>query len=237
MNLKLILEGGISSKITITIENIKNIFETKSRIVYKKISDKSFVGIVNGLFATTVGIGGITIIQAYKTYSETKFSLMITGQQGDVMKESIQCSKTIAWNIIPDKIKSKIKKEWDKNIYGIHIHCPEASTPKDGPSAGGAITLALISLLCGIKVRNDIAMTGEIDLMGDIHMIGGLDLKIDGGKHAGIVKFLVPRENSEDLEIIRIQKPYLFDDIEIVLIDNIRDIIKHALVENSCFSF
>lgn len=235
INLKSIIDNIPVKNINVTIDYIKQIFDTKSRITYTKINNKNYIGIVNGLFATSVGIGGITIIQAFKTYSEHKFSLMITGQQGDVMKESIQCAKTIAWNILPNTIKKKIKTEWEKNIYGIHIHCPEASTPKDGPSAGGAITLSIISLLCNIKVLNNVAMTGEIDLNGEIHMIGGLDLKIDGGINAGITKFLVPRENEEDLFIIKKEKPYLFENIDIILIDTINDIIFHAFEKNKLF--
>ena len=205
-------------------------------INHKLINNKNYIGIVNGLFATTMGIGGITPIQAFKTFSDTKLSLIMTGQQGDVMKESIQCAKTIAWNIIPNTLKKSIKKNLETDSFGIHIHCPEASTPKDGPSAGGAITLAIISLLCNIKVINNIAMTGEIDLNGDIHMIGGLDLKIEGGINAGIDTFLIPEENRFDLEIIKKEKGYLFQNITIIFINNIHEILINSLVDNKYFN-
>ena len=158
---------------------------------------------------------------------------MITGQQGDVMKESIQCAKTIVWNLLPDNYKKKIQKDWKKNNCGIHIHCPEAATPKDGPSAGGAITLAILSLLCNIKVKNNIGITGEIDLNGKIHSIGGLDLKLDGGKDAGITTFLVPKSNSQDIDIIKKEKPELFDNINVIQIDNINEILNYSLEENN----
>ena len=107
------------------------------------------------------------------------------------MKESMKVSKTVAWNIIPNEIKQKIYKEMEENgNFGIHLHCPEGATPKDGPSAGGAITLSIISLLTGIKVKNTVALTGEIDLNGSIHEIGGLESKIEGGKVAGVKKIL-----------------------------------------------
>ena len=107
------------------------------------------------------------------------------------MKESMKVAKTVAWNLIPLKIKNKIHKDMEENgNFGIHLHCPEGATPKDGPSAGAAITLAIVSLLCGIKVTNKVALTGEIDLNGSIHEIGGLESKIEGGKSAGVKKVL-----------------------------------------------
>ena len=236
INLNLILEEKSITKIKITKSLINTIFENKSMINHKLINNKNYIGIVNGLFATTMGIGGITPIQAFKTFSDTKLSLIMTGQQGDVMKESIQCAKTIAWNIIPNTLKKSIKKNLETDSFGIHIHCPEASTPKDGPSAGGAITLAIISLLCNIKVINNIAMTGEIDLNGDIHMIGGLDLKIEGGINAGIDTFLIPEENRFDLEIIKKEKGYLFQNITIIFINNIHEILINSLVDNKYFN-
>jgi hypothetical protein len=81
------------------------------------------------------------------------------------MKESMKVAKTVAWNLIPDEIKQKIYVEMKNNgNFGIHLHCPEAATPKDGPSAGCAITLAIVSLLTNTKIKNDVALTGEIDL-------------------------------------------------------------------------
>ena len=108
-----------------------------------------------------------------KTISDKKFGLeKLTGNQGDVMKESMNCALTLAWNIIPDSIKEKINE--NKFGYGLHIHCPESATPKDGPSAGLAITTAIISRLINIPIHNNIAMTGEVDLLGKAHEIGGL---------------------------------------------------------------
>ena len=116
--------------------------------------------------------------------------------------------------------------------FGIHLHCPEGATPKDGPSAGGAITLSIISLLTGIPVNNEIALTGEIDLNGSIHTIGGLESKIDGAKNAGVKLILYPDHNQEDIELIRKKNPGLLKDIEIRPIENIWQILKICLMEN-----
>jgi ATP-dependent Lon protease len=219
--------------IIINVDKVRDIFSNKSTIQFKKIAPGPCVGLVNGLYATTSGIGGITIIEVFKTLADSKLSMVLTGQQGDVMKESMSCAKTIAWNLIPKTVKDTIKKDWDDNgAWGIHIHCPEAATPKDGPSAGCAITTAIVSILTGIAVRNTVAMTGEIDLNGSARQIGGLDIKIDGAKSAGVEKVLVPRENAEDLDIIKLEKPDVLENIEIVIVDNIWQVLEHTLVEN-----
>jgi ATP-dependent Lon protease len=224
--------NDIEVPIIITKKMVNDIFANKLHIIPKLIAEKPQIGMVNGLFATTCGNGGLTLIEIFKTLSDSKLSLLLTGQQGDVMKESMKCAKTIAWNIIPDNIKTKINKEWEDKSWGLHIHCPEAATPKDGPSAGGAITLAIISRLCNIPVNNKIALTGEINLNGEIHAIGGLDIKIDGGKNAGVEKILFPHENLQDLELIKRIKPEILDNIEVVSIKTIWDILDHCLEEH-----
>ena len=179
-------------------------------------------------------MGGITIIEAFRTPTESKLSLELTGQQGDVMKESMKVSKTVAWNLIPKEIKKKIYNEMkDSGNFGIHLHCPEGSTPKDGPSAGGAITLCIISLLTKIPINNEIALTGEIDLNGSIHQIGGLESKIDGGKNAGVKLILYPEQNQEDIDLIRKNNPLLLENIEIKPIKSIWEILEICLMENN----
>ena len=116
------------------------------------------------------------------------------------MKESMRVSKTVAWNLLPDTVKDKIRKD---NPFGIHVHCPEAAQPKDGPSAGTAITIAILSQLSNIPVNNEIAVTGEIDLNGNVLAIGGLESKLDGAKFAGVKTVLCPKENEDDLILIR----------------------------------
>ena len=230
INLEEIMDNSNKTDINISLDFVKKIFANKPQHYYKKIYNENLVGIVNGLYATSLGLGGIIEIQVLKAYSDTKMAITITGQQGDVMKESIQCAKTIAWNVLPDDIISKIKE--DKLFGGLHLHCPEASTPKDGPSAGGAITLSIISLLSNVKVKQTMGMTGEIDLKGNITKIGGLDLKIEGGKAAGLKTILIPEENRIDYDIIKLEKPNILKNIEIIFIKNFNQIIKIALEEN-----
>lgn len=212
---------------------VQEIFKNKSIITHKKIHKIPQIGLVNGLYATKYGLGGITLIEIFKTLSENHLSLKLTGQQGDVMKESMACSRTLAWNIIPDSIKHKIQEEGKTNKWGIHIHCPDTSTPKDGPSAGAAITLCLISLLTNIPVLNTVALTGEIDLNGNINQIGGLDSKIEGGKSAGVELILYPESNSHDIEMIRNNEPQILQNIEIKPVSNIWQVLELCLVKNS----
>ena len=128
-----------NNKIIIDETIINKILENKPKNIIKKIGNKSRIGLVNGLYAPGYGIGGLTLVEAYKTFHESKLALVITGQQGSVMKESIMCAKTISWNLIPKDLKKSIQQDLKDDCYGIHIHCPEAATPKDGPSAGTAL--------------------------------------------------------------------------------------------------
>ena len=234
INLERLYGEDIQMPYKLTREKIEEILSSKPKITFKKIAKNPGVGLVNGLYATSAGVGGLTIIEAGKTHSETKFSLELTGQQGDVMKESMRCAKTIAWNLLPQEIKNKIQDDWKENgSWGLHIHTPEAATPKDGPSAGGAITLAIISQLSGIPVKNTVAMTGEIDLNGNIKQIGGLVSKLNGAKKAGVTLALIPRENEDDL--IKMRKDDLSpegDDFEVKIVDTIYNILENALVDN-----
>jgi len=234
VNLKYLMDyTKYSFPIIITQSMIEDIFSNKLKMIYKKIASKSHIGLVNGLYATTYGVGGITIIESFKTFSDNKLSLLLTGQQGDVMKESMQCAKTVAWNLIPNSIKKKINDDWKKNTnWGIHIHCPEAAVPKDGPSAGGAITLAIVSLLTQIPVKNTVALTGEIDLNGSIHAIGGLDNKIEGGKLAGVKTILYPKQNEQDIEIIKNKNKAILENIKIKSVQTIWDILDVCLEDN-----
>ena len=145
----------------------------------------------------------------------------------------MKVAKTVAWNLIPENMKKNIYDEMKKNgTFGIHLHCPEAATPKDGPSAGCAITLAIVSLLTNIKIKNDVALTGEIDLNGSIHEIGGLEHKIEGGKNAGVKLVLYPEQNEKDIEQIKEKKYILDDTIKIKSVKNIWEVLDLCLVEN-----
>ena len=236
---KIIGETEYSLPYTITKEYVTKLFSENGKVKFTKIAKQPQIGLINGLYATSNGTGGITIIEVMRTPSDTKLSLELTGNQGDVMKESMKCAKTVAWNLLPHDIKKKIKEEWDDiGSFGLHIHCPDAAMPKDGPSAGIAITSAILSQLCKVKIKNTIAMTGEIDLNGKVHAIGGLDSKLDGAKRAGVLKVLVPEDNEDDYNRIinnlsEDDKKIYLENFEIKLVSRFEDVIKEVFVENN----
>ena len=121
----------------------------------------------------------------------------------------------------------------DSNIYGgIHIHCPEGAVPKDGPSAGTAITIALYSLLNKKKIKNNIAITGEINLQGDITAIGGLDIKILGGIQAGVKEFIYPEDNNKTFNkfMDKYSNYKCLEGIKFHSVKNIKEVLKLVFV-------
>jgi ATP-dependent Lon protease len=136
-------------------------------------------------------MGGIIPIQAKWRPGDKVLSLHLTGTQGDVMKESMNVALTLAYSLTPKQIQTTCQ-------HGVHIHCPDGSTPKDGPSAGTAITVTMYSLFNNLKIKHNIAITGEITLDGNVTAIGGLDLKIIGGVKAGVKTFIYPKENDKE---------------------------------------
>lgn len=203
VNLRYIMkEGDISFPFSLNRAWMEEVFQHKAKVSFKHIPIKPTIGVINGLYATAAGVGGLTIIQAHQLPGGGKFSLELTGQQGDVMKESMKCAKTLAWNLLKPSMKSKILEEWkEEDSYGIHIHCPATGTPKDGPSAGAAITCAILSRLCNIPVQNTVALTGEIDLHGNVTAVGGISSKVEGAKRAGATTILLPKDNEHDYDM------------------------------------
>jgi endopeptidase La len=166
--------------VIITKEIIHKYLE-KPKMKIKKVHDKPLVGVINGLYATTSGRGGIIPIQIYNDHSgfSTEFSLRMTGSQGKVMRESV----AYAYNTAVAHIRADLLDKYHKNHpRGLHIHTPSGATPKDGPSAGCAFATAFISRILNKKIKNDVAMTGEIDLSGNVTAIGGLTHKLRGAK-------------------------------------------------------
>jgi ATP-dependent Lon protease len=187
--------------ININIEDIKTkYFKDKQEIKHKKIHNENKIGIINGLWANAQGKGGVIPIETKWRPSEKFLHLHLTGMQGDVMKESMNVALTLAWNLTSIEKRDKIWNEQKHMLNGIHIHCPEGATQKDGPSAGTAITTTIYSLLNDKKIKNNIAITGEITLDGKVTEIGGLDLKFLGGIKAGVTEFLFPKENIKDYD-------------------------------------
>ena len=189
----------IELPIKINIDSIKNkYFKDKHEVKNKKIHSENKVGIINGLWANSLGKGGVIPIQANFYPSDKFLSLKLTGMQGDVMKESMNVALTLAWNLSKQHNKNILKIS--NPLTGVHIHCPEGAVHKDGPSAGAAITTAIYSLFNNLKIKNNIAITGEISLDGFITEIGGLDLKILGAIKAGVKEILFPVENKKDYD-------------------------------------
>jgi len=216
-----------SLPIHITIDDIKNkYFKDKPQIKTKKIHNEEKIGIINGLWANSQGKGGVIPVQCNWRPSDKFLNLFLTGLQGDVMKESMNVALTLAWNLTPEYIKGELIKKHSSN--GIHIHCPEGATPKDGPSAGTAITTTLWSLLNNKPIRYNIAITGEITLDGEVTEIGGLDLKILGGIKAGVTEFIFPLENKKDYDIFyeKYKDDKIINGINFNMVSRIEEVFK-----------
>jgi ATP-dependent Lon protease len=224
-------------------ENIINKYLNKPEISFETVHKKDCVGIINGLYATDSGIGGITPIQIFKnhigsidfftkennsSHNDMKIPLKLTGNQQHVMRESVICALTTAINILKKDIIDEIYSNFPN---GFHVHAPDGGTPKDGPSAGCAFTIAFVSILLGKKINREVAMTGEIELTGKISKIGGLNAKLVGAKKAGVKLVFICRENEDDYIKIKNKEVDLFDDnFKIVIVDHILDIVTHPNV-------
>ncbi len=230
-----VIEKKISLPFTVSKEFVDEILESKNKIVFTQIPTTPQIGWVNGLYATSMGIGGITVIQISDIISNEAFSLEMTGKLGDVMKESNSCAKTITWKILPDSIKKNLRLEWKKDPWGIHVHFPSAGTPKDGPSGGCAITTAIVSFLCKVPVRNYIAMTGEIDIYGNVRPIGGLQAKVEGAIRAGVKLILYPEKNDKDWN--EIKHKYKDSGVMVEHINHISESLQICLLNNDNLQF
>ena len=209
-----ILEKEVE-KVVIKKEDLPKLLGNK-KALHDKVLKHNIPGVVTGLAWTQAG-GEILFIET--TAFAGTGQIVITGQLGDVMKESA----TIAVNLVKSLLFDKKIDFRDKDI---HIHVPSGSVPKDGPSAGITMFTAIISLVLGIKVDSLLAMTGEISLRGQVLPIGGLPEKLMAAERAGIKKVLIPMSNKEDLiDVPESTKKSL----EIVLVDTVTDVAKEAL--------
>ena len=222
--------------VNLTYDLILKYLGEKNKNNKKMIPEINSIGYINGLYATSIGSGGITSIEICPIRIGENFQLKITGSMGDIMKESIQVAFTRACDYIENNkilynitnLKTYINNNFN---FGFHIHAPEGATPKDGPSAGTAFTVGFISVLLKKPANRFVAMTGEINLSGHITKIGGLIYKLIGGKYAGVKKVLIPRQNKIDVDDIIKTHPDLFDsNFEYHYIDNIDDVVKYTLL-------
>ena len=207
------------TEVTVTPAKLKE-YLGAVRYVREMPEKEPRIGVVNGLAYTTVG-GEMLEVEC--AIMPGKGSLQLTGQLGDVMKESAEAAFT--W-VRAHSAELGLKDDFYKD-KDIHIHVPEGAVPKDGPSAGVTMVTALTSVLTGIPVRQDVAMTGEITLRGRVLPIGGLKEKTLAAYRAGIRTLLIPKENVKDLEEI---PPHVLSQFRVVAAEKIDDVLTTALV-------
>lgn len=213
-----ILETGKSS-IRVTERNLEK-YLGKEKYSYQMINETDEIGIVRGLAWTSVG--GDTL-QTEVNIMPGEGEILLTGQLGDVMKESARTGISYIRSVGE---KYKISEDFFKK-HDIHIHIPEGAVPKDGPSAGITMATAMISAITNTKVRADVAMTGEITLRGRVLPIGGLKEKLLAAKSAGVKTVLVPEKNMRDVEEISSE---ITRGLEIISVSYMDEVLKTALI-------
>ena len=217
-------------KISISPKNLSEFLDKKVYEIEKQ-SGQNAVGQVNGLAWTAVG-GEVLKIEAIKI--KGKGQLTLTGSMGDVMKESAQIALSVVKTLI-DSGKVRLPKHLTRklkaniyDIYNIHLHIPDGATPKDGPSAGITMCVALASVFSEKKVRSDVAMTGEVDLVGKVLPIGGLKEKLIAAYKADIKTALIPAKNYErDLKDIPLE---VRENLNIIAVSDISEVLGYTLV-------
>ncbi len=210
---------GEETHVTVTPDNLDDYLGVKKfRYGLAEVEDQ--VGVVTGLAYTSVG-GELLSIEALRLPGKGR--MKTTGTLGDVMKESIAAASSYVRSIAPQiGVKPPQFEKWD-----IHVHVPEGATPKDGPSAGLAMVTSIVSVLTGIPIRKDIAMTGEVTLRGNALPIGGLKEKLLAALRGGITTVLIPQENEKDLRDI---PDNVKEGLDIIPVGHVRDVLRLALV-------
>jgi ATP-dependent Lon protease len=209
---------GIDKKFVITEKSINKLLGPK-KYDFKDELIKNELGVVTGLAWTQFG-GEILFVEC--TRYKGKGNMVLTGQLGNVMKESARAALTHVRSIAD---KYDIDDE-DFNKYDVHIHVPAGATPKDGPSAGITIATAILSVFTGALVKKEVAMTGEITITGNVLPIGGLKEKLFAAKRIGVKKVLVPKKNEKDL--IKLPKS-IKDSLEIIFVEKFNEVADIAL--------
>ncbi|WP_412562525.1 endopeptidase La [Thalassobius sp. MITS945101] len=209
---------GEADSITVNADNIDDFLGVK-KFRYGLAEKEDQVGVVTGLAYTSVG-GDLLHIEALKLPGKGR--MKTTGKLGDVMKESIDAASSYVRSVAPQiGVKPPQFEKWD-----IHVHVPDGATPKDGPSAGLAMVTSIVSVLTGIPVRKDIAMTGEVSLRGNAMPIGGLKEKLLAALRGGIKTVLIPEENEKDLADI---PDNVKAGLEIIPVTHVTEVLKLAL--------
>lgn len=207
------------NRVIITEKNIHK-YLGKEKYTYQMANTSDEVGIVRGLAWTSVG--GDTL-QIEVNIMPGKGDIMLTGQLGDVMKESARTGISYIRSVSP---KYQIAEDFFEK-HDIHVHIPEGAVPKDGPSAGITMATAMLSAITGHKVRADLAMTGEVTLRGRVLPIGGLKEKLLAAKNAGIKTVMIPKKNQADVEELSSE---ITKGLEILPVEHMDEVLKTALV-------
>ena len=224
---KKLLKG--EKKVSITIKNLEQFIDKGLGGIETIEKEEDKVGVVNGLAWTPVG-GDILKIEAIKI--KGKGGLVLTGSLGDVMKESARIALSVT-RVLIDEEKLEVPSVTDSKEpyykqFDVHIHFPAGATPKDGPSAGIAMVTVLSSIFSNKKIRHDIAMTGEVSLIGDVLPIGGLKEKLIAAYKAKIKKVLIPQKNyDKDLDDIPDE---VKNGLELIPVKRVEEVIKEALI-------
>ena len=210
--------GQMRGRVTITPDNLSR-FLGPTRFLDTVVERRERVGVANGLAWTEVG-GDVLTIEV--SVLPGKGELLLTGKLGEVMRESGQAALSYA----RARAAQLGLDKWFYRDIDIHVHIPEGASPKDGPSAGITMCVALVSALTGVPTRSDVAMTGEITLRGTVMGIGGLSEKTVAARRAGIKIMLIPKTNEKDLAEIPEE---VRADIEFILVENMDEVLQHAL--------
>ena len=209
---------GEEESVSIDEENIGD-FAGVERFRFGLAEMEDQIGVVTGLAWTEVG-GELLTIEGVMLPGKGRMTT--TGKLGDVMKESINAASSyVRSRATVSALSRRFSKEKD-----IHVHVPEGATPKDGPSAGTAMATAIVSVMTGIPVRKEVAMTGEVTLRGRVLPIGGLKEKLLAALRGGITKVLIPKENEKDLADV---PENIKDGLEIIPVENMDEVLSHAL--------
>ncbi|MEL7212568.1 MAG: endopeptidase La [Pseudomonadota bacterium] len=209
-----------TKEVVVTPESLEDMLGVK-RYKYGLAEEADQIGVVTGLAWTSVG-GDLLSIEALRLPGKGR--MKTTGKLGDVMKESIDAASSFVRSIAPEVgVKPPTFDKID-----IHVHVPEGATPKDGPSAGIAMVTSIVSVLTGIPVKKDIAMTGEVTLRGNVLPIGGLKEKLLAALRGGIKTVLIPKDNEKDLPEI---PDNVKDGLTIIPVGHVSEVLGHALIE------
>jgi ATP-dependent Lon protease len=213
---------GRTGTVRVSLRNLHE-FLGPPKIMPDEVLKKDQIGVATGLAWTAVG-GDVLFVEALRV--KGKGALVLTGQIGEIMRESAQA----AYSYAKSRAKELDIEPEDINNYDLHIHIPEGAIPKDGPSAGITLATALVSVLSRRPVRKDVAMTGEITLRGNVLPVGGVKEKVLAARRARVRKIILPVQNRRDLEEVP-KEP--LKDIQFIFVDDVRQVFREALGEKA----